>query len=71
MGGCFSFYQGIEALRGGTEESFDGYVAGLAVLGIALLAEGASLLRALHQARGERLAARAVPGLCATRPCGR
>lgn len=54
MGGCFSFYQGIEALRGGTEESFDGYVAGLAVLGIALLAEGASLLRALHQARGER-----------------
>ncbi|MER5374872.1 cation diffusion facilitator family transporter [Streptomyces sp. NPDC002553] len=51
MGGCFSFYQGVEALRTGTEEKFSGYVAGLAVLGLALLAEGASLLRALHQVR--------------------
>ncbi|MFD7003561.1 cation diffusion facilitator family transporter [Streptomyces mirabilis] len=51
MGGCFSFFQGVEALRNGTEESFHGYVAGLAVLGVALLAEGASLLRALHQVR--------------------
>ncbi|MFG2367454.1 cation diffusion facilitator family transporter [Streptomyces mirabilis] len=51
MGGCFSFFQGIEALRNGAEESFHGYVAGLAVLGVALLAEGASLLRALHQVR--------------------
>ncbi|MFE4990737.1 cation diffusion facilitator family transporter [Streptomyces mirabilis] len=51
MGGCFSFFQGFEALRNGAEESFHGYVAGLAVLGVALLAEGASLLRALHQVR--------------------
>ncbi|MGY1495621.1 cation diffusion facilitator family transporter [Streptomyces sp. QTS52] len=54
MGGCFSFFQGVEALRSDTEESFGGYVAGLVVLGVALLAEGASLLRAVHQARGER-----------------
>ncbi|MFD0318802.1 cation diffusion facilitator family transporter [Streptomyces flavalbus] len=51
MGGCFSFFQGFEALRNGTEESFGGYVAGLVVLGVALLAEGASLLRALYQMR--------------------
>lgn len=54
MGGCFSFFQGVEALRSDAEESFGGYVAGLAVLGVALLAEGASLLRAVHQARGEK-----------------
>ncbi|WP_105975623.1 cation diffusion facilitator family transporter [Streptomyces geranii] len=53
MGGCFSFFQGVEALRGGAEESFDGYVVGLVVLAVALLAEGASLLRALRQARKE------------------
>ncbi|MFF8781701.1 cation diffusion facilitator family transporter [Streptomyces sp. NPDC015140] len=53
MGGCFSFYQGIEALRTGADEELSGYVAGLVVLGIALLAEGASLLRALHQVRGQ------------------
>ncbi|MFF1738831.1 cation diffusion facilitator family transporter [Streptomyces mirabilis] len=51
MGGCFSFFQGVEALRNGAEESFHGYVAGLAVLGVALLAEGGSLIRALHQVR--------------------
>ncbi|MBQ1088404.1 cation diffusion facilitator family transporter [Streptomyces sp. B93] len=51
MGGCFSFFQGVEALRNGTEESFGGYVAGMIVLGVALLAEGASLLRALYQLR--------------------
>ncbi|MFI9611770.1 cation diffusion facilitator family transporter [Streptomyces sp. NPDC052023] len=56
MGGCFSFFQGIEALASGGEESFGGYVAGLIVLGIALLAEGASLLRALHQLRGQGFA---------------
>ncbi|UXY31446.1 cation diffusion facilitator family transporter [Streptomyces sp. HUAS TT20] len=49
MGGCFSFFQGFEALRNGAEEKLSGYVAGLAVLGVALVAEGASLLRALHQ----------------------
>ncbi|WP_323180705.1 cation diffusion facilitator family transporter [Streptomyces sp. NBC_00638] len=53
MGGCFSFFQGFEALRNGAEESFSGYMAGIAVLGVALLAEGASLLRALFQVRGK------------------
>jgi cation diffusion facilitator family transporter len=51
MGGCFSFFQGFEALRTGGEEELGGYVAGLIVLGVALLAEGASLLRALFQMR--------------------
>ncbi|GAA4324681.1 cation diffusion facilitator family transporter [Streptomyces venetus] len=51
MGGCFSFFQGFEALASGAEEELSGYVAGLIVLGIALLAEGASLLRALYQVR--------------------
>ncbi|GHH85651.1 membrane protein [Streptomyces capitiformicae] len=51
MGGCFSFFQAVHALTGGSEESYDGYAAGLAVLGVALLAEGTSLLRALHQVR--------------------
>lgn len=51
MGGCFSFYQGVEALRGGGAEDLGGYVAGLVVLGVALLAEGGSLLRALYQVR--------------------
>jgi cation diffusion facilitator family transporter len=53
MGGCFSFFQGVEALRNGAHESFRGYVAGLVVLAVALLAEGASLLRALHQVHEE------------------
>ncbi|MCC8337468.1 cation transporter [Streptomyces sp. R1] len=53
MGGCFSFFQGAEALRNGAEESRSGYVAGLIVLGVALLAEGGSLLRALHQVRSQ------------------
>ncbi|MEU7357597.1 MULTISPECIES: cation diffusion facilitator family transporter [Streptomyces] len=51
MGGCFSFFQGVEALGSHTEEKFSGYVAGLIVLGVALIAEGVSLLRALHQVR--------------------
>lgn len=51
MGGCFSFYQAFHALTVTSEESYDGYVAGIAVLVVALLAEGASLLRALHQVR--------------------
>lgn len=53
MGGCFSVFQGIEALRSGADESHSGYVAGLVVLGVAFLAEGGSLLRALHQVRGQ------------------
>ncbi|WP_349239933.1 cation diffusion facilitator family transporter [Streptomyces sp. CC219B] len=61
MGGCFSFFQGFDALRNGTGESREGYVAGLIVLGFALLAEGASLLRAVHQVR--RQGGRADGGL--------
>lgn len=51
MGGCFSFFQGVEALRSGAQESHEGYVSGLIVLGVALVSEGVSLLRALHQVR--------------------
>ncbi|MDQ0835281.1 MULTISPECIES: cation diffusion facilitator family transporter [Streptomyces] len=51
MGGCFSFFQGVEALRTGADEKLSGYVAGLIVLGVSFLAEGASLARALHQVR--------------------
>ncbi|MFZ3565582.1 cation diffusion facilitator family transporter [Streptomyces sp. BH097] len=52
MGGCFSFFQAFEALTsGGQEESRSGYVAGLVVLGVALVAEGSSLARAVHQVR--------------------
>ncbi|MBM7091398.1 cation diffusion facilitator family transporter [Streptomyces sp. SID9913] len=51
MGGCFSFYQGVTAFGDTGAEDHKGYVAGLIVLGIALLAEGGSLLRALHQVR--------------------
>ncbi|MEU2778535.1 cation diffusion facilitator family transporter [Streptomyces sp. NPDC007162] len=53
MGGCFSVFQGVEALRNGADEKPSGYVAGLIVLGVALLAEGASLARAVLQARRE------------------
>ncbi|MFE9145604.1 cation diffusion facilitator family transporter [Streptomyces tubercidicus] len=53
MGGCFSFFQGIEALRSHHSETRAGYVAGLAVLGVALIAEGSSLVRALLQVRGQ------------------
>ncbi|MFG3200594.1 cation diffusion facilitator family transporter [Streptomyces sp. NPDC048192] len=65
MGGCFSFFQGVQALREGTEEKFSGYVAGLIVLGVALVAEGVSLLRALHQVRrqGGGLGALSDPAL--------
>ncbi|MEV0211190.1 cation diffusion facilitator family transporter [Streptomyces sp. NPDC050788] len=51
MGGCFSFFQGFEALKSGADEKTSGYVAGLIVLGVAFLAEGVSLLRALQQVR--------------------
>ncbi|MFE5812488.1 cation diffusion facilitator family transporter [Streptomyces sp. NPDC056479] len=49
MGGCFSFFQGVEALRQGSDETFGGYAAGMIVLGFAFVAEGLSLVRALHQ----------------------
>ncbi|MFJ5227319.1 cation diffusion facilitator family transporter [Streptomyces sp. NPDC088400] len=52
MGGCFSFFQGFEALNSKEQESASGYEIGLIVLGVALLAEGSSLVRALLQVRG-------------------
>ncbi|MET8010211.1 cation diffusion facilitator family transporter [Streptomyces sp. NPDC005271] len=52
MGGCFSFFQGAEALHSGSSEEHSGYVVGLVVLVVALLAEGSSLVRALVQVRG-------------------
>ncbi|MEU9414461.1 cation diffusion facilitator family transporter [Streptomyces sp. NPDC048272] len=52
-GGCFSVFQGIEAFRSGGSESHEGYVIGLIVLFAALLAEGASLVRAVRQVRGQ------------------
>ncbi|MFE2449128.1 cation diffusion facilitator family transporter [Streptomyces melanosporofaciens] len=52
MGGCFSFFQGAEALSAGSSEDHSGYLVGLAVLGLALIAEGSSLVRALFQVRG-------------------
>lgn len=52
MGGCFSFFQGFEALGSGENESPSGYTIGLIVLGVAFLAEGTSLARALLQVRG-------------------
>lgn len=58
VGGCFSFYQGYNALSAGRRESYEGYTAGLAVLVVALFAEGSSLLRALHQMRKEKGGAR-------------
>ncbi|MER5813164.1 cation diffusion facilitator family transporter [Streptomyces sp. NPDC002033] len=51
-GGCFSVFQGIEAFRSGGSETRQGYVIGLVVLAVALIAEGASLVRAVLQVRG-------------------
>ncbi|THA40214.1 cation diffusion facilitator family transporter [Streptomyces sp. A1547] len=56
-GGCFSVFQGIEAFRSGGSESHEGYVIGFVVLLVALLAEGASLVRAVLQVRGAAAAA--------------
>jgi cation diffusion facilitator family transporter len=49
LGGIFSFYQGVEALSSSENESRAGYIAGLIVLLISLLAEGSSLLKAVVQ----------------------
>ncbi|WNI18591.1 cation diffusion facilitator family transporter [Actinacidiphila sp. ITFR-21] len=51
LGGVFSFYQGVRALSSHGHESHAGYVAGLAVLFVSLLAEGGSLLKAVVQSR--------------------
>lgn len=53
MGGCFSFYQGIEAMSSGGSQSRAGYIAGFSVLAVALIAEGASLAKALMQVRSQ------------------
>jgi cation diffusion facilitator family transporter len=54
MGGCFSFYQGMTALRGEDEpETGRAYAVAVVVLLVALVAEGVSLLRALLQVRGQ------------------
>ncbi|MFB8026592.1 cation diffusion facilitator family transporter [Streptomyces sp. NPDC056465] len=58
VGGCFSFFQGFEALGSDEQESPEGYTVGLIVLGVAFLAEGGSLVRALLQLRREKGAAR-------------
>ncbi|MET3984695.1 cation diffusion facilitator family transporter [Streptomyces sp. PvR034] len=50
-GGCFSVFQGVEAFRSGGSAPREGYVIGLAVLAVALVAEGASLARAVFQVR--------------------
>lgn len=52
MGGCFSLFQTFEAPAGGEREPPSGYAAELLVLGGAFVAEGGSLIRALHQVHG-------------------
>ncbi|MEU6405037.1 cation diffusion facilitator family transporter [Streptomyces sp. NPDC046985] len=51
MGGCFSVFQGVQALRDGADEDFRGYIVGFVVLGVSLVAEGVSLMRAVLQVR--------------------
>ncbi|MFF7244719.1 cation diffusion facilitator family transporter [Embleya sp. NPDC008237] len=51
LGGGFSFFQAWEALREESEPDVAGYLAGLAVLFVALCAEGGSLVRAVLQVR--------------------
>src|SRR4051794_17064572 len=53
-GAGFSFYQGLEALLGGGEESDFGIA--YAILAFAFVAEGISLVRAVRQTRGEAAA---------------
>ncbi|GAA4893614.1 cation diffusion facilitator family transporter [Streptomyces coeruleoprunus] len=53
MGGCFSFFQGYQALAGHHGAPSSRYAIGLIVLVVALMAEGASLLRALYQFRAQ------------------
>lgn len=53
MGGCFSFYQGLQALRSTVAEPSGGYLIAILVLAVSGLMEGASLTKALWQVRGE------------------
>jgi len=50
-GGCFSLYQGVRAWQTPPHETGAGLVAAVMVLLVALVAEGASLAKALSQAR--------------------
>ncbi|MFF1556313.1 cation diffusion facilitator family transporter [Streptomyces sp. NPDC058279] len=68
-GGCFSVFQGVEAFRSGGDESHSGYVIGLIVLFVALLAESVSLMRAVLQVR--RAARAAGRGMAAEVRAGR
>ncbi len=52
-GGCFSFLQGIEAFSSHESLSGTGFLIGMAVLAVSLLAEGTSLLKAVRQVRAE------------------
>lgn len=53
MGGCFSFYQGVQALSSTAAEPSGGYLVAVLVLVAAGLTEGTSLARALWQVREE------------------
>jgi cation diffusion facilitator family transporter len=53
-GAGFSLYQGLEALLGGGEESR--FWIAYAILAFGIVAEGLSLMRAVHQTRGEAAA---------------
>ncbi|THA26677.1 cation diffusion facilitator family transporter [Streptomyces sp. RKND-216] len=53
MGGCFSVYQGVHALRSDASEPSGGYLIAILVLVAAGLMEGTSLARALWQVRRE------------------
>ncbi|WP_372449244.1 cation diffusion facilitator family transporter [Streptomyces montanisoli] len=63
MGGCFSFFQGFEALRSDENEGSTGYIIGLVVLGVSLIAEGTSLARAVLQLRASKKGAAEDPTL--------
>ncbi len=52
-GGCFSFYQGLHTLLNPEAEETGGYLIVYVVLAVSLLAEGASLVRATVQVRGQ------------------
>ncbi len=56
-GAVFSLYEGLRALLG-NEQIETSFLISYAVLGFSLLAEGASLLRAVSQVRGDARAAR-------------
>ncbi|WP_329460489.1 cation diffusion facilitator family transporter [Streptomyces sp. NBC_01497] len=63
MGGCFSVFQGVQALGSDENEGSTGYIVGLIVLAVALVAEGTSLTRALIQLRASKKGAAQDPTL--------